>query len=391
MEREHELLLTILSDHINGRDTEVITGADWDRINELALAHQVGGIVYHQCRAQLTGDAAAKLKTQYELSTGCYLQRRLIIKRIEEAFTRESIGFITVKGLDVAECYPVPQLRTMGDCDIIVRTEDKEKAHAIFKELGFNDVEKGGNEWKYLMGNLEFELHDHLLYDNFVSGNALRDFAETYWDYTEETAPGSSHFILNWNYHFVYLILHLMKHFFVSGIGLRQFLDLAAVINRQELDFEWISEKLDELELLDFTKKCLGLCERWFGVELPLSERMDDEKFEELTQYVMKNGVFGFENSENDDNLVVYKIKSGGSLRAMLWAVFPPYDNLRVTEAYAFLDGRPWLLPAAWCYRFVRGVKNGKSSHGRHLVGKIVHSGKDESSENSLCSDMGLK
>lgn len=38
--------------------------------------------------------------------------------------------------------------------------------------------------------------------------------------------------------------------------------------------------------------------------------------------------------------------------------MFPPYEDMRKIEYYFFLDGRPWLLPAAWIYRCYYCVKH---------------------------------
>ena len=32
--------------------------------------------------------------------------------------------------------------------------------------------------------------------------------------------------------------------------------------------------------------------------------------------------------------------------------LFPPYEEMQLIPWYKFVDGRPWLLPAAWIYRW---------------------------------------
>ena len=41
---------------------------------------------------------------------------------------------------------------------------------------------------------------------------------------------------------------------------------------------------------------------------------------------------------------------------------------MRYVKSYAFLDGRPWLLPAAWIYRFYRSIRYRLGAKGRNLV-----------------------
>ena len=40
----------------------------------------------------------------------------------------------------------------------------------------------------------------------------------------------------------------------------------------------------------------------------------------------------------------------------MFKRAFPSYQDMRIIPWYSFLDGRPWLLPAAWIYRWFRAL-----------------------------------
>ena len=75
----------------------------------------------------------------------------------------------------------------------------------------------------------------------------------------------------------------------------------------------------------------------------------------------MHNGVFGFDNEENEHNVVVNIVKSeGNSLkirsRRVLHAVFYPYSDMIRMPQYSYLKNRKVLLPFAWVHRAVRAV-----------------------------------
>ena len=55
-----------------------------------------------------------------------------------------------------------------------------------------------------------------------------------------------------------------------TGVGFRQFLDLAVAARRCELDTDWLTKALAEQNLLVFAQTCSALLERWFGAPLPL-------------------------------------------------------------------------------------------------------------------------
>lgn len=200
-----------------------------------------------------------------------------MLASIQAEFEKESISFFTVKGLDVAAFYPVPALRTMGDCDMIVHSVDKQRAHEALLKLGFMNKSKQNAEWTYYKSRLEFELHDHLLYDETVNSRLSKDFTETAWEYTSGDACRKT---LNWNFHFIFLLLHLKKHLMNSGVGFRQFMDLMFTAKTVDLDWKWLTEQLQKLKILNFTRVCLTLCEQWFGVPLPMTTELDSDFYE---------------------------------------------------------------------------------------------------------------
>lgn len=145
------------------------------------------------------------------------------------------------------------------------------------------------------------------------------------------------------------------------GVGLRQFMDVA-VMEREELNWPWIEEKLRELELWAFSEKVFALNEAWFGIAPPLSiESVDQSFIEEATELILSNGVFGFDNEENQNNIAVNIVKSEGSgfrarSRRVLHDVFYPYSDMIRMPQYSYLKNRKILLPVAWIHRAVRAV-----------------------------------
>lgn len=126
------------------------------------------------------------------------------------------------------------------------------------------------------------------------------------WKYVEDGAVDPS-------FHFLFLLLHLRKHFINMGVGFRQFMDVA-VLEREELNWPWIEKKLRELELWAFAEKVFALNEVWFGVAPPLGiEPVDQSFIGEATELILRNGVFGFDNKENKHNVAVNIVKSEGS------------------------------------------------------------------------------
>ena len=163
-------------------------------------------------------------------------------------------------------------------------------------------------------------------------------FFERFCDYASDNK-------LNWNYHFLFLILHLRKHMINYGVGFRQFYDIAVVANGNgsEMDWGWIGVKLQELGLFDYTKNCCAFCEKWFQVQMPLSSPSVEEKFyQETTEKIFADGVFGFEDHTNKENFAVNAIRFSDNshgismLVAALRKIFPSYETLTANKSLHF-------------------------------------------------------
>ena len=103
---------------------------------------------------------------------------------------------------------------------------------------------------------------------------------------------------------------------------------------------------------------------------MPLSgDGLEEDFFNDITEKTFADGVFGLENEANDRAKAARDIKkSGGSytagaVRNVFRKLFPPYKDLQLIPWYSFVDGRPWLTPVAWVYRwFYCAVKKAKHS-----------------------------
>ena len=378
MTNEQRFFIQILSDHLNGRKTEARSGLDWDALRSYADKHQVSGIVYQQCREFVPAECAEDMDRKHATELFYYHNRVALHAQVKQALSRKKIDFYTVKGLDVAALYPIPALRTMGDCDIVVHPADKDKAHVVMSSLGFETFLKEDKDWMYFKNDIQFEIHDHLLYKDPGTTRESREAVELAWEHVQPTGDGTR-YALDWSFHFLFLLLHIKKHLIHQGIGFRQFMDLAVVMKNCELDWAWIERSLDELELRRFAEICFRLIERWFETPLPFPcEPMSDAFFEEATEKIFANGIFGFHDAENRQigslNAITQKSGPRWLVRAenIAASVFPNYRSMRFAEAYRFVDGRPWLLPLAWGYRFYRAIRYRLADNGLQMIERTM-------------------
>ena len=394
MNINQEFFINILSDHLHGISTEIPCDVDWEEILKLAKSHQVEGIVYYQCKHLMPPKIMEVFGKKASATLYHYGNRKAALRDVVKELHNTDIAHIVVKGFSVAEYYPIPALRTMGDCDIIVHRKEMPAAMNVMRSLGYQGIDNDkADSWECVKNRITFEIHDRLVSSvDFLKPEQERFFNE----YDTYVVDG----ILNWNFHFLFLIIHLRKHFMNSGVGIRQFMDLAVLVkNCHELDWTWIEERLIELELLRFTESCFYLLTQWFGVEPPIHcdyVNMEHGFYEKITEKILQNGVFGAGDTQNIGNYernVLINSEGWMVFRRIIYLlrnIFPPYSYMRTYPGCNYVDGRPYLIIVAWLHRFYYYSKR-KNRNSIRRVMKGVFTNKDSlEAQEDFFKTMGL-
>lgn len=353
--------IQLLSDYVSGRKSTNISVTP--AVIALAKAHQVAPIIYYQTKEQA-------LYASYLQTISSYTRRENLFKQISESI--QEFPFYTVKGFSISHYYPIPQLRTMSDCDIIVHEKDKEHIRQIMLSMGFADQTGIWNtaEWHLQKQGLDFEIHHRLLYDEIANTNNEKTFADTAWEYVHGNE-------LDESFHFVFLIIHLKKHFVNCGVGIRQFMDLAVMSKSANLNPDKISAFLHQVNLQKFAGLCSALCLRWFGVALPIdTPDISDEFYEYATDMILSNGVFGFALSENAKKSILNNVEKRGKTRILARMLLPSYKVCCMIPRYKWINGKPFLLPVLWIYRILWALFNSKGKHSAEYAAAVLSSDK---------------
>lgn len=392
MNYEQQYFLRILSDHLSARKTEPILELDWSFIADLSRAHQVEGIVYFQCRGFMPNDISERLGKAFDATVYSYANRKAIMNNVINEMKDNCIFMFLVKGLRVSTHYPIPALRTMSDCDIVVHRKDIAFVHRLLKKMGF---ESKGNasleQCGFDKNGMHFEVHDRLVQEGEYATNRQVAFFNNYDYYVNDGEVDPS-------FHFLFLLMHLRKHFLNHGVGIRQFMDLAAEIQRNEgLNWQWIEERLVFLELSRFAHVCYSLIKVWFGIEAPVDCMMLDKQFaKQVTEKIMSDGVFGFDNELNYNvdaytALVLARGPMWFRRLSVIWRkVFLSYEIMRGYEDCRFVDGKPWLMPMAWARRFIGIVARKDNTRTVSVIKNSLLSKKELNTRIELLKKMGL-
>ncbi len=364
---EEEFLLTVLQDFCAGRKTPRPDPLpDMAALARIAEAHSLGSLAYSQCRrwAGMMPGAGA-LHRDFLNDAFLSVNRREVLREIIGAFSEEGIPVILMKGAVIRDYYPEPALRSMGDIDFVVRHEDREKSDRIMTEvLGFRKLVAEHAVWNYSLGQIMVEIHEKMFYKELGPEVDLTGYFDRVWEHCRRGQAfgiGSDClYIPEEEFHFVYLMAHTAKHVVTQGSGFRAYLDMVMAVRSTGGTMDWkrIGAELEKLRLLTFTKTCFSLCKRWFGVRMPYDrEPLDEDFYQEVTEKTFADGVFGLDNRANETAGVAQEIGRSedaygvAAVKLGIRKFFPSYGNMQITPWYSWVDGKPYLLPAAWAYR----------------------------------------
>lgn len=299
----------------------------------------------------------AHLNRQLRQTIFLHNQRYAAFEELSKALSDAGIDHLPVKGWYLRSLYEVPELRTFGDIDVLIRREDRQRAHALMRSRGFSVRTDWEPTYTYQRGAELYELHTNLM-DASLDGRS--DLPAYFADAWRHARPVTGRcFEPETEFHFLYTLCHLAKHLYAGGAGLRMYLDAALFLRHHGGHMDWsaVRQEMEALKLGDFLDTVLTCCESWFGVTAPC-EFHRSEAVGELLTYTLDADLFG---KLRDNSVIQMRNRrehtdSDGKAKALKRIFFPPYEAL--VKRYTYIENRKWLIPAALLHRAAVNLKN---------------------------------
>ena len=292
--------------------------------------------------------------------------RKQYFQEIVKEFEHNKIAYVLLKGYQLKELYPYPDLRTMGDIDILVNIEDRDMVDAIFKKAGYQKEFGEGNVWTYKCDNIFFEIHTELVFETIHTGINYEKYFKNVVSQLIKIDDSCRRYIKSEEY-FLYLVFHIGKHMSSSGAGIRMLMDLALYIQKNEdkLNWNYIQIQLEKIKLMTFTSYLFAFMHEFFQTPICLDiKKCDIKTVIEMREYILNGGIFGFERPESIRYLrqgITLKNMNNRFLircKACLKLVFPgrKYMSFFLPQ----VEKNIILLPIAWIIRLTHNFHNRK-------------------------------
>jgi hypothetical protein len=338
--------LALIKSALTDSPLEYPVNLDYGEVYRIAEAQQVVPLVYYGAikdPAFLSHSFAQIFLERTCVYVGHGEDQAETVNRIFQAFDKEGISYMPLKGTLLKSMYPSTEMRVMGDSDILIKMDEYERVQRVMLSLMMIPQKESDHEynWKTMTG-LQIELHKRLI----PSYN--EDYYAYYgdgWRLARPVEGEGCRYEMSPEDTFIYLFTHFAKHYRDQGAGLKYVIDFYVYQRRYpELDMAYIARELDKLQLFEFYQNVMGMVDVWFG------GASSNEIIDYMTDKIFSDGVFGKE--ENGVMSEGVKLsKESGSVRAKRrWRlIFPRYSSM--CARHPILKKWAILLPLFWIIR----------------------------------------
>lgn len=303
---------------------------DFNEVYRLAEEQSVVGLVTAGIEHVVDVKVPQEMVLQF-IGTALQLEQQnlamnVYVAQLIEKLRKKDIYAILVKGQGVAQCYERPLWRASGDVDLLLSDKNYQKAktlllpqaeeveleYSTFKHLGMTMregyvVELHGALYTRLSKRIDRGI-DALQNDVFFNGS-VRSWMN-----------GSTQvFLSGANNDAIFVFTHILHHYYVEGIGMRQICDWCRLLwtYREKIDIKALSFRLDTMGLMSEWKALAALAVDWLGMPaeaMPLysSDKKWSRKASKIIEFVLECGNFGHNRQRSLPNSFV-----GGKLTSV--------------------------------------------------------------------------
>lgn len=340
-------VIGLISSVVNDSAPPENPGEDWSKIIAFSKKQSVLNLVAYAAE-RLNGkpdEQIMKFLREYRMQkTVVEAQQELAACDACEKLDEMGIRHMLLKGSVMKNRYPSPDMRTMGDIDILVEADHCREAVDAFVADGFVFVDEGDLHSNVRKGNAYIELHRAMVDSNH---EVLSDYYGDGFKLAKKSENGEYEYRLSDEDFYVFMIAHIAKHYRYGGLGIRFLLDLYVYEKSlPTLDINYIERELEKIGLKKFYEKIRKISYKWYSGEF-------DGSFDIMSEYIVSGGVYGIEGTEMQNSYIYDHLHEDirfQKIKTVFKIVFLEYKEMKIR--YPILEKKKFLLPLFWIVRF---------------------------------------
>lgn len=369
--------LNIINAAIHGELRE-LSSPDWNVLYSYGRNHEILPVFFEGCNKyiefySIPDDVREKFLVESVEIIMWQAGRTESFLNVYDKLTAEGLKPLIVKGLICRNTYnELADHRPSSDEDIYIKVEEFESYKDILTHSGFtmenvmitDAVLYDSQEISFYDSSNGLHIEVHLSLMGKENSNRKKMnlyFKDVFDDYISFEINNHLVYSLNHTDHYLYLFLHFYKHFTLSGVGIRQIIDILMYgqCYGDQINWEFIHERIKEMSADKLYSDLITIGNRYLGFEAKTDFVGCNE--ETLIEDIMNTGVFGNDTKEQvlSGRFTTAALVNGKN--SIIKTLFPKASAIK--KGYPILYKKPYLLPFMWIKRSLRFViKNKKAS-----------------------------
>lgn len=354
-------VISMIRSAMTKQEPVLVGDVNYEEIYDYAKGAQVIPLIYYGMQ-NVPGFFDSEAGKKFFMSTMRYGEISRVqmseLDKICDALDENNIDYMRLKGAVIKGKYEYPEMRSMSDADVLIRTEQYEKIKEICENMGYPFVAESDHELIHVeeKKKLMVEFHKYLI----PSYN--EDFFEFFgigWDFAKKVEGRNSEYEMSDEDFFIFIFAHFAKHYRDSGVGIKYITDFYLCLKQNpDMNMEYIKEAFVKLKIDKFWENVEKLLRVWFEGEESneIVDHMTTKMFGNYTYGVLHHGFMSNALKRSNKGESHFKIAF-----SRLWYVtFLPYKNMKFL--YPSLGKVPFLLPFYWVYRWIHALFRGRKN-----------------------------
>lgn len=371
----HELL-SLLTDARLNRQSQP-RELNYEELYQLSDQHQVSALIYNQIYhfPDFPPEIKNKWKTETLKINAFQTMRTQKLLDIYQKINQQHIPVLIVKGIICRSLYPQPDYRQSNDEDLYIQKEHLE----TIKEILFKDHFQISHESDDVITFIDFtkglslEVHTSLFSEESQAYGQYQNLFNKAFQHTKiHTIDNVNILSLDDDYHFLFLILHFVKHFLHSGVGIRQVIDIIMYAEAYGELIHWdkIIEILKYYHIYDLIMNVFSLayhCLEFDYKKTKLSlHDIENRDYQDLLNDIMNAGIFGQSTEERlHSSTMTLNALENGKVNVFK-SIFPTLKEMQ--GKYEYLHKYPFLLPISYISRIYHYFLNNESKNSKQTI-----------------------
>ncbi|MBR3971307.1 MAG: nucleotidyltransferase family protein [Ruminococcus sp.] len=373
----NEIFLRILKSALTSdKLTEApnLSNEEWNKLFALSDSHRLLPLIYDCVYGACPFDEETQkpLRTHVKMLVSAQTLKTREFLKLYQNLAKHNAEPLTVKGIVCRSLYPKPDLRLSSDEDMLITEEEYEKYRGLLSENNLFPIKNDSSYQTSFVSDagLNIELHKTLFDTNIGIFSSFNKFFENSADNASNVIiDGVSVRTLCPTDNLLYLILHALKHFLHSGVGIRQVCDIILFANHYGHNINWtlLFESLRSLQAEKFALGLFAIGEKHLTFDrkksgFPQSISLDSIDETTLLEDILSAGIYGSASLARQHSASITLGAAQGKKVGLLKRTFPELKSL--DNRYSYAKKCPLLLPLAWIQRLLRYKTETKNTPG---------------------------